>query len=52
MKRLFFTALALSLLPAAAWGSVTVSSPANGQTFASTVHFAGAATTSTCPQVC
>src|ERR1700677_1531493 len=50
MKRLFYTAVALSLLPAAAWGSVTVSSPANGQTLPSSVHYTGAATTTTCPK--
>jgi hypothetical protein len=50
MKTFFSTALALCLLPAAAWGSVTISSPANGQTLVSTVHYAGTATTSTCPE--
>src|ERR1700678_1245255 len=48
MKTLPCALLALSLLPATAWASVTVSSPANGQVLTSSVHYTGTATTSTC----
>jgi hypothetical protein len=48
MKTFLFLLLALAFFPAATWASVTVSSPANGQTLAPTVHYVGAATTTTC----
>jgi hypothetical protein len=40
--------MAVALIPAATWASVTVSSPGNGQTLTPTVHYVGTATTTTC----
>jgi hypothetical protein len=48
MKSLSCAILALSVLPATAWASVTVSSPANGQVLTPSVHYVGTATTTTC----
>ena len=48
VKTLFYTILTISLLPGVARATVTISSPANGQTLTSSVHYAGTATTSTC----